>query len=129
MVKNLAVVQETWVQSLGWEHPLEKGMEPTPVFLPGEFYGQRSLVGYSPWGSKESDMTKGLTLSSFFTFFFMVQLSHPYVTTGKTIALTRRTFVGKVMSLLLNMLSRLIITFLPRSIGLLYRPGSMVQFI
>ena len=47
--------------------------------------------------------------------FFTVQLSHPYVTTGKTIALTRRTLVGKVMSLLLNMLSRLVITFLPRS--------------
>ena len=47
--------------------------------------------------------------------FFTVQLSHPYMITGKTIALTRRTFVGKVMSLLLNMLSRLIITFLPRS--------------
>jgi len=47
--------------------------------------------------------------------FFTVQLSHPYMTTGKTIALTRRTFVGKVMSLLFNMLSRLIITFLPRS--------------
>ena len=51
--------------------------------------------------------------------FFMVQLSHPYVTTGKTIALTRRTFVGKVTSLLLNMLSRLLITFLPRSKRLL----------
>ena len=47
--------------------------------------------------------------------FFTVQLSHPYMTTGKTIALTRRTFVSKVMSLLLNMLSRLVITFLPRS--------------
>ena len=47
--------------------------------------------------------------------FFKVQLSHPYMTTGKTIAFTRRTFVGKVMSLLLNMVSRLIITFLPRS--------------
>ena len=47
--------------------------------------------------------------------FFTVQLSHPYMITGKTIALTRRTFVGKVMSLLLNMLSRLVITFLPRS--------------
>ena len=51
--------------------------------------------------------------------FFTVQLSHPYMTTGKTIALTRRTFVGKVMSLLLNMLSRLVITFLPRSKRLL----------
>ena len=51
--------------------------------------------------------------------FYTVQLSHPYITTGKTIALTRRTFVGKVMSLLLNMLSRLAITFLPRSKRLL----------
>ena len=61
--------------------------------------------------------SKALTLwrSAFFT----VQLSHPYMTTGKTIALTRRTFVGKVMSLLLNMLSRLVITFLPRSKRLL----------
>ena len=47
--------------------------------------------------------------------FFIVQLSHPYMTTGKTIALTRRSFVGKVMSLLFNMLSRWVITFLPRS--------------
>ena len=51
--------------------------------------------------------------------FFMVQLSHPYMTTGKTIALTRQTFVGKVMSLLFNMLLRLVITFLPRSKHLL----------
>ena len=51
--------------------------------------------------------------------FFIVQLSHPYVTAGKTIALTRWTFVGKVMSLLFNMLSRLVITFIPRSKRLL----------
>ena len=51
--------------------------------------------------------------------FFIVQLSHPYMTTGKTIAMTRWTFVDKVMSLLLNMLSRLVITFLPRSKHLL----------
>ena len=51
--------------------------------------------------------------------FFTVQLSHPYMTTGKTIALTRRTLVGKVVSLLLNILSRLVITFLPRSKRLL----------
>ena len=51
--------------------------------------------------------------------FFIVQLSHPYMTTGKTIALTRRTFVGKVMCLLFNMLSRLVIVFLPRSKHLL----------
>ena len=53
------------------------------------------------------------------SIFFIVQLSHPYMTTGKTIALARWTFVGKVISLLLNMLSRLVITFLPRSKRLL----------
>ena len=62
--------------------------------------------------------------------FFTVQLSHPYMTTGKTIALTRWTFVGKVMSLLLNMLSRLVITFLPRSkrllISWLQSPSALV---
>ena len=52
--------------------------------------------------------------------FFIVQLSHPCMTTGKTIALTRRTFVGKVMSLLFNMLSRLDLTFLPRSKSLIF---------
>ena len=61
--------------------------------------------------------------------FFIVQLSRPYMTTGKTIALTRRTFVGKVMSLLLNMLSRLVITFLPRSksfISWLQSPSTVI---
>ena len=62
--------------------------------------------------------------------FFMVQLSHPYVTTGKTIALTRRTSVGKVMSLLFNMLSQLVITFLPRSkrllISWLHSPSAVI---
>ena len=58
--------------------------------------------------------------------FFIVQLSHPYLTTGKTIALTRRTFVGKVMSLLFNMLSRLVITFLPRKVQLFVTKGTVV---
>ena len=62
--------------------------------------------------------------------FFIVQLSHPYMTTGKTIALTRWTFVGKVMSLLFNMLSRLVITFLSRSkrllISWLQSPSSVI---
>ena len=61
---------------------------------------------------------------------FMVQLSHPYITIGKTIALTRRTFVGKVRSLLFNMLSRLVIAFLPRSkcllISRLQSPSAMI---
>ena len=60
----------------------------------------------------------------------MVQLSHPYMTTGKTIALTRHTFVGKVMSLLFNMLSRLVIAFLPRNkhllISWLQSPSAMI---
>ena len=64
---------------------------------------------------QHSSKTSILRRSAFFT----VPLSHPYMTTGKTIALARRTFVGKVMSLLLNILSRLVITFLPRSKRLL----------
>ena len=87
-------MRETQVQSLGWEDPLDRKWQLTPVFLPGETHGWRSLVGYSPWGCKESDMTE---LHHFF--------SHPYMTTGKTIALTRQIFVDKVMSLLFNMLS------------------------
>ena len=59
--------------------------------------------------------------------FFTVQLSHPYVTTGKTIALTRRTFVGKVMSLLFNMLSRFVVDFLLRSKHLLISRGHHLQ--
>ena len=50
-VKNLSAMQETWVQSLDWEDPLGREWQPTPVFLPGEFHGQRSLVSYSSWGS------------------------------------------------------------------------------
>ena len=65
-----------------------------------------------------------------YSAFFIVQLSHQYMTTGKTIALTRWTFVGKVMSLLFNMLSRLVITFLPRSkcllISWLQSPSAVV---
>ena len=56
--KNTPAVQETWVQSLGWEDPPERDWQPTPVFWPGEFHGQRRLVGYWPWGHKESDTTE-----------------------------------------------------------------------
>ena len=56
-VKNLPAIQETQVQSLGWEDPLEKGMVTTLVFFPGEFHGQRSLGGCSPWSQKELDTT------------------------------------------------------------------------
>ena len=61
MVKNLPAIQEASVQSLGWEDSLEKGMAIHSSILAGEFHGQRSLVGYSPWGRKESDMTEQLT--------------------------------------------------------------------
>ena len=61
MVKNLPAMEEIWVQSLDLEDPLEKEWLPTPVFLPREFHGQRSLADYSPWGRKESDMTEQLT--------------------------------------------------------------------
>ena len=54
-------MQETWVLSLGWEDPLEKGMQPTPVFLPGESPWPEEPVGCSPWGFKESDTTERLS--------------------------------------------------------------------
>ena len=59
IVKSLPAMQETQVQSLSPEDPPEKGI---PVFLPGEFHGQRNLAGYSPWGCKELDMTEQLSL-------------------------------------------------------------------
>ena len=70
MVKNPPAIQETqetqhgfdpWVGKIPWR----RKWQPTPIFLPGEFQGQRSLAGYSPWGHKESDMTERLTLSLF----------------------------------------------------------------
>ena len=66
-------------------------------------------VGCESWTVKKAECGR-------IDAFFIVQLSHPYMTTGKTIALTRWTFVGKVMSLFFNMLSRLVINFLPRSV-------------
>ena len=63
MVKNLPAMQETRVQSLDWQIPWWREWLPTPVFLPGEFHRQRSLEGYSPWGSKESDTTATNTLT------------------------------------------------------------------
>ena len=56
------------VPSLGQEDPLEKGMATTPVFLPGDFHGQRSLVGYSPWGHKKSDITERLSTHTHYIF-------------------------------------------------------------
>ena len=62
LVKNLPAMQETHSQSLGLMIPWRWKCQPTLVFLPGEFYGERSLAGYSPQGHKESDMTEQLTL-------------------------------------------------------------------
>ena len=62
MIKNLPAVQETRIQSLGQEDPWRREWQLTPVFLPGESHGQRSLAGYSPWSSTESDTTEQLTL-------------------------------------------------------------------
>ena len=62
-VKNLPAVQKTGVLSLGEEDPWGKKWQTTPVFLSGESHGQRSLLGYSPWGHKESNVTEQLMLS------------------------------------------------------------------
>ena len=64
-VKNPPAMQEIGVRSLGWEDPWRREWQPTPVFLAGEFHGQGSLAGYSPWGHKQSDRTEQLTLSLF----------------------------------------------------------------
>ena len=63
-VKHLSIMQETWVRSLGGEDLLEREMATTPVLLPGKSHGWRSLVGYSPWGRKESDTTERLHFTS-----------------------------------------------------------------
>ena len=61
MVKNPPAVWEAWVPSLGGEDLLGMAWQPIPVFLPGESHGQRNLVGYSPWGRKESEATEQLS--------------------------------------------------------------------
>ena len=63
MVKNPPAVQETWVRPLDWKDSLRRERLPIPVFWPREFHEQRSLVGYSPWGCKESDTTERISLS------------------------------------------------------------------
>ena len=129
-----------WVRKIPWRREWQS----TPVFLPGKSHGQRRLAGCSPGGRKELDMTEQLNNNLSSTFFrgnytsrvffnitvqkhqffgtrlsLKVQLSHPYMAIGKTIALTRWTFVSKVMSLLFSMLPGLVIAFLPRSKHLL----------
>ena len=85
MVKSLPAVQETWVQSLGWEDPWRKAWQPTPVFLPEESHGLRSLAEYSPWGNKKSDIIKRLIHTHF--YIKLVSFTHysiyAYVTDGQ----------------------------------------------
>ena len=98
------------------------GVSPLASFLPKKSQGW-SPSEWTGWISLQSKGNLKSLLQHYsskasilwHSAFFPVQLPHPYMTIGKTIALTRQTFVGKVMSLLLNMLSRLVITFLPRS--------------
>ena len=106
-------MQSTSWETLDWKkHKLESRLISFRMDLFDLLADQGTLKSLI---QQHSSKTSILWLSAF----FIVQISHPYMITGKTIALTRRTFVGKVISLLLNMLSRLVITFLPRSKGLL----------
>ena len=112
-----------WVSSSHLVAKAETGVSASASVLPMNTRDW-SPLGWTNWISLQS---KGLSRvfynttvqkHQFFFWcsaFFIVQLSHPYMTTGKTIALTRQTFFGKIKSLLFNMLSRLVITFLPRS--------------
>ena len=76
MVKNPPTMQETWVRSLDWEDPWRRKWLFTPVFLPGDSCGQRSLMGYSPWGHKESDMTEQIILPFLSSNHLLLLLSH-----------------------------------------------------
>ena len=71
-VKRLLTMQETGVRSLGWEDPLEKKWKPTPVLLSGKSHGRRSLVGYSPCGSKESDTAERLHFQNQFAVCILI---------------------------------------------------------
>ena len=121
-------VRHNWVTSLSlltFMHWRRK-WQPTLVFLPGESQGQEP-GGLPSMGSHRvgHDWRDSAAVA-----FFIVQLSHTFMTTGNIIALTRWTFVGKVMSLLFNMLSRLLVTFLPRSkhllISMLQSPSAVI---
>ena len=78
-VKSLPTTWETQVRFLGWENPVQKEWQPTPVFLSGKSYGWRSLVGYSPWGHKQSDTTERLSLTHSLTA--SSRLSHTHTLT------------------------------------------------
>ena len=98
---------ETWVQSLGWEDPLEKEMATHSTILAWRIPWTEEPGGLQSTGSQRVG-------HDWVTLLHFTHFSHPYMTTGKTIALNRWTFVGKVTSVLFNMLSRLVRAFLPR---------------
>ena len=74
VVKNLPAMQETWVWSLGQEDPWRREWQPTPVFLPGEFHGWRSLAGYSPWGSQSVIYSLVTNTFSVYVFIWLHQV-------------------------------------------------------
>ena len=78
LVKSLPAMWETWVWSLSWENPWRRKWQPTPLFLPGKSHGWRSLAGYSPWGSKESDTTERLHFH-FLSFMSVSNLRYTYL--------------------------------------------------
>ena len=106
-----------WVGKIPWRRDWQSTPVSLPIILdPSDWLDLLAIQGtFKSLLQHHSSKASILQRSAF----FMVQLSHPYMTTGKTIALTRWTFVGKVMFLLFTMLSRLVITFLPRSNRLL----------
>ena len=79
MVKNMPAMQETQVQSLGQKIPWRREWQPTPVFLPGESHGQRSLVGYSPWGCKESDTTEATSHTHICIYIYIYISPNTYI--------------------------------------------------
>ena len=98
LVKNLPAMQalqEMQFRSLGWEDPLEEGMTITPVFLPGESHGQRSLAGCSPWGHKESDTTEPLKKQK-------NQSTHPLVQVLTSVTLFYLSIIFLSISLLVS---------------------------
>ena len=82
MVKNLPVVWKTWVWSLGWEDPLEKGMATYSSILAWRIHGQRSLAGYSPWVHKELDMTEWLTSHNLYCFQSSLRMHYQCITSN-----------------------------------------------
>ena len=119
-------MQEIWVRSLGWEESLEKKWQPTPAVLPGKSHGQRSLVGYSPWGSKEPDTTEPLHFTSLVQLLSLVQIFAILWTAARQASLSCTEFwrLLKLMSLELVMPSNHLVFCHPFSSCLQSFPAS-----